>query len=188
MEPTNPLPFEQQLCESNRAFDAFKIYLDLGPKRSLAAVGRQLGKNRTSFYRWSTKFDWPARVRAYTAHVALVERQTVEAAATRNGVDWAKRQEQQREEEWQTRTEALALAREAIARWKTPDEKGRLRCGSLEGIARLLDLASKLGRMSSGLSLEQDDKSAEEDAALMIQIDVALDKIYGVAAPPATIS
>jgi hypothetical protein len=186
--PAPALPFEQQPHESNKAFAAFKTYLDLGRQRSLVALSRKLGKNRSVLLRLSTKFDWQARVRAHTAHLALIERQAAEAAAIRNGVDWAKRQEQQREEEWQTRTEALALAREIIARWKTPDEKGRLRCGSLEGIARLLDLASKLGRLSSGLSLDpaDHDKLAVEDAALMIQIDVALDKIYGVAAPPVT--
>jgi hypothetical protein len=182
----NPTFFEQQPRESNKAFAAFKTYLDLGPQRSLSALARKLGMHRSKYKWWSTKFDWQARVRAYTAHLAEVERQAVEALAVRNGVDWAKRQEQQREEEWQTRTEALALAREVIARWKKPDEKGCLRCGSLEGIARLLDLASKLGRVSSGLSLEQDDKQSEEDAALMVQIDVALDKIYGQAKPGLT--
>jgi hypothetical protein len=181
MEPMNPLPFEQQPRESNRAFAAFRAYLDLGPQRSLVTLGRKQGRKRSTYSRWCQKFDWPARVRAYTAHLALLERQTAEATAVRNGVDWAKRQEQQREEEWQTRTELLALAREVIARWKSPDEKNRLRCGSLEGIARLLDLASRLGRVSSGLSLDpaHNAKPAEEDAAYMIQIEVALDKIYG---------
>lgn len=86
-----------------------------------------------------------------------------------------KRQEVHREDEWQARGELLALAREAIARWK----KAEHRCGTLEGIARLLDLASKLGRVSSGLSLEPVEKTGEEDAAFMIQIEVALEKIYG---------
>jgi hypothetical protein len=184
-----PLPFEQLPRETNKAFAAFKTYLDMGPERSLAALGRKLDMHRARLCRLSKKFDWQARVKAYMAHLALVERQAAESAAVRNGVDWAKRQEQQREEEWQTRTEALGLAREIIARWKTPDDKGRLRCGSLEGIARLLDLASKLGRISSGLSLNpaDNDQPSQEDAALMIQLDVALDKIYGVAAPPANV-
>ena len=41
---------------------------------------------------------------------------------------------------------------------------------------RMLDLVGKLGRVSSGLSVEPKYKSPEEDAALMIQIDVALFK------------
>jgi hypothetical protein len=169
--------FEQQPRESNKAFAAFKAYLDFGPERSLVAVADKLNKHRTQLERWSRKYDWPARVQAHTAHLTDVERKTAESLAVQAGTDWAKRQEQHREDEWQTRTELLGLAREAIARWK----KAEHRCGTLEGIARLLDLASKLGRVSSGLSLEPAEKPVEEDAAFMIQIEVALEKVYGQA-------
>jgi len=179
-----PLTFEQQPKESSKAFAAFKVYLELGPERSLVAVGNKLGKGVTVIERWSRKFDWLARVQAHAAHLAMVELKAAEAVATSNGVDWAKRQEEHREEEWQARSELLSLAREAIQRWK----KSEHRCGTLEGIARLIDLASKLGRVSSGLQLEPADTSPEENGALMIQIDVALEKIYGqVAAPPANV-
>jgi hypothetical protein len=178
-----PLTFEQQERESNKAFAAFKTYLELGPDRSLVAVADKLGKHRTLLERWSTKFDWPARVQAHTAHLAGVERKAAEVIAASNGVDWAKRQEAHREDEWQARSELLALAREAIARWK----KAEHRCGTLEGVARLLDLASKLGRVSSGLALEPGEKPAEEETALMIQIEVALDKVYGQAEKPAAV-
>jgi hypothetical protein len=175
--------FEKQERESNKAFAAFKTYLELGSERSLATVAERLGKSKTMIERWSRKFDWPARVQAHTAHLADVERKAAEAVATQNGVDWAKRQEQHREDEWQTRGELIALAREAIERWK----KQAARCGTLEGIARLLDLASKLGRVSSGLSLEPAEKTGDEDTAFMIQIEVALDKIYGAAAQPGAV-
>ena len=170
-----PMMFKQQARESAKAFAAFRTYLEFGSERSLAAVADKLGKSTTLMERWSRKFDWPARVQAHSAHLADIERKAAEALATRNGVDWAKRQEQHREDEWQTRGELIALAREAIERWK----KNPVRCGTLEGIARLLDLASKLGRVSSGLSLEPTEKPGEEDAAFMIQIEVALEKIYG---------
>ena len=176
------LVFEQQPKESNKAFAAFKSYLEHGPERSLALVADKVGKSKTMIERWSRKFDWPARVQAHAAHLADIERKTAEALAVQAGTDWAKRQEQHREDEWQTRSELIALAREAIDRWK----KNPARCGTLEGIARLLDLASKLGRVSSGLSLEPVDKPVEEDAAFMIQIEVALEKIYGPMAQPAS--
>ena len=175
--------FEQQERESDKAFAAFKTYLELGAERSLAVAATKLGKSTTLTERWSRKFDWPARVQAHSAHLADIERKAAESVATQNGVDWAKRQEEHREDEWQTRGELIALAREAIERWK----KNPVRCGTLEGIARLLDLASKLGRVSSGMSLEPVDKPQEEDAAFMIQIEVALEKIYGperVVTPP----
>lgn len=174
-----PMIFERQERESDKAFAAFKTYLELGPERSLALAGDKLGKSKRMMEKWSRKFDWPARVQAHAAHLADIERRTAEALAVQAGTDWAKRQEQHREDEWQTRGELIALAREAIERWK----KNSARCGTLEGIARLLDLASKLGRVSSGLSLEPVDKPQDEDAAFMIQIEVALEKIYGAAKP-----
>ena len=174
-----PMTFEQQERESDKAFAAFKTYLELGAERSLALAATKLGKSTTLMERWSRKFDWPARVQAHSAHLADIERKAAESVATQNGVDWAKRQEQHREDEWQTRGELIGLAREAIDRWK----KNPMRCGTLEGIARLLDLASKLGRVSSGLSLDAPEKPAEEDAAFMIQIEVALEKIYGPEKP-----
>ena len=179
-----PMMFEQQQPrESDKAFAAFAIYLGIGPERSLATVAAKVGKSKTMIERWSRKFDWPARVQAHTAHLTEIERKAAEAVAIQNGVDWAKRQEEHREDEWQTRTELIGLAREAIERWK----KNPARCGTLEGIARLLDLASKLGRVSSGLSLEPAEKPGEEETAFMIQIEVALEKIYGQASPAPTL-
>jgi len=143
-KPAAALVFEQQARESSKAFAAFKTYLELGAERSLATAGDKLGKSKRMMEKWSRKFDWPARVQAHTAHLADIERKSAEAVAVKNGADWAARQEQHREDEWQSRGELVALAREAIARWK----KNEARCGTLEGIARLLDLASKLGRVS----------------------------------------
>jgi hypothetical protein len=169
------LVFDQQPREGSKAYEAFRTYLEMGPERSLVKTAKDLGKTIRLIESWSRKWGWQARVQAHGAHLAEIERKAAEALATRNGVDWAKRQEEHREDEWQTRGELIALAREAIDRWK----KTPARCGTLEGIARLLDLASKLGRVSSGLALEPEDKPKEEDAAFMIQIDVALEKIYG---------
>jgi hypothetical protein len=179
-----PLMFEQQPRESNKAFAAFKTYLELGSQRSLAGAGDKLGKSKRMMEKWSRRFDWPARVQAHGAHLADIERRTAEALAVLAGTDWAQRQAQHREDEWQTRSELIALAREAIERWK----KNAARCGTLEGIARLLDLASKLGRVSSGLALEPVDKPQPEEAAFMIQIEVALEKIYGAEVPPPTLA
>ncbi len=174
-----PMMFEQQPKESDKAFAAFRTYLELGAQRSLQATGDKLGKSKNMMEKWSRKFDWCTRVQAHASHLADIERKSAEAMAVQNGTDWAARQQQHREDEWQTRSELIALAREAIERWK----KSPARCGTLEGIARLLDLASRLGRVSSGLLLEPEDKPVQEDGALLIQIDLAIEKIYGAARP-----
>src|ERR1043166_3321704 len=145
------LTFEQQPKESDRAFAAFAVYLGLGPARSLAVVAKKVGKSRRMMEKWSKRFDWPARVQAHGAHMALVEREAAEVLVRAKGVDWVKRQTEQREEEWKVRCELLELAREALKRWKA----NPARCGTLEGIGRLLELASKLGRLASGMATDK---------------------------------
>jgi len=48
-----PLMFEQLPRESSKAFAAFRVYLELGPQRSLAAVSRRLAKALPTIKDWS---------------------------------------------------------------------------------------------------------------------------------------
>jgi hypothetical protein len=169
------LAFEQQPKESDKAFAAFAVYLGQGPNRSLSLVAKKLGKSQRLMEKWSKRFDWPARVQAHGAHMALVEREAAEALVRAKGVDWVVRQEEHRSDEWQVRCELIETAREALRRWRAKPE----RCGSLEGIARLLELASKLGRLSSGMATDKTEVKAEVDGVVRIEIEAALDKIYG---------
>jgi len=172
-----PHPFEQQPRESDKAFAAFSLYLNEGPQRSLQSVAQKLNKSVTMLGRWSAKFDWPARVQAHAAHLAIVEREATEALTRGKAAAWVSRQEEHREEEWKMRGELIELAREAIARWK----KSPQRCGSLEGIARLLDLASRLGRLSSGMATDKTEVTGEVAATLRLEFVQALDEVYGKA-------
>ena len=170
-----PLPFEQQPKESHKAFAAFSVYLSLGPQRSLAAVGRKLGKNKVVIERWSAKFGWVSRVQAYAAHMAVAEREAVTALATAKAVDWLTRQQEHKEKEWELRCKLVKLAETAIERWL----KNESRCGSLEGIARLLDLASKLGRLASGLATDKTEITGEGGGPVLVEFEAAVRKIYG---------
>ena len=58
-------PWERQKGESEKAFEAFAAYRDMGPERSLRAVGQQLGKSKALMERWSVAHDWQERVRDY---------------------------------------------------------------------------------------------------------------------------
>lgn len=60
-------PWEQQQGESAKAFEAFKVYLDMGSERSIRAVGEKLGKSSTLMARWSSTHGWVERVAAYDA-------------------------------------------------------------------------------------------------------------------------
>jgi hypothetical protein len=176
LEPRRPtLAFEQQHKESAKAFAAFSLYLSLGPDRSLAAVGRKLGKSVVLLQRWSRRWDWAGRVAAYAAHLAAAEREATAALVRAKAAEWLKRDEALREQEWETRAEAVALRREAIARWKANGN----RCGSLEGIARLLELGSTLGHRATGTPLERVEVTGENGGPIRVEFEAALRKVYG---------
>lgn len=170
-----PMMFEQQPRESAKAFAAFKTYLEIGPERSLVAVAEKHGKSRTMIERWSRKFDWPARVQAHAAHLALVERQAIESLAMEKAVDWSKVHEAVKVAEWQRHKKLIALADEMLARW----EKNKAKCGTLEGIARVLELATKLGRLAAGMPTEVKEINTTLTATVDVEWEIAIRKAYG---------
>ena len=176
-----PMTFEQQTRESNKAFAAFKTYLELGAQRSLADVADQHGKSKTMIERWSRRFDWPARVQAHAAHLALVERQAIESLAMEKAVDWSKVHEAVKVAEWQRHKKLIALADEMLARW----EKNKAKCGTLEGIARVLELATKLGRLAAGMPTEVKEVNTTMKATIDVEWEIAIRKAYAVKDSPA---
>lgn len=169
-----PLPFEQQPRESDKAFAAFNLYLSLGAERSLAAVAQQLSKSEQLLKRWSAKFDWPARVQAHSAHLAVVERQAAELLARTKAAEWIMRRETVRDEEWAMHQEALAAGREALKRFY---ERGK--GATLGDIARILELASKLGRLAAGMATDKHEVTGEDGGPIQVELTAALNKIYG---------
>jgi hypothetical protein len=75
---TERAPWDRQPRESSPAFQAFQTYLDLGPSRSLAAVGQKLGKSRSLLSRWSAHWHWQDRLAAYESELG---RKAMEAEA-----------------------------------------------------------------------------------------------------------
>lgn len=58
-------PWERQFNESHQAFEAFHEYCLLGAKRTQAKVAAKLGKSTHLMDRWSSKWKWRERARAY---------------------------------------------------------------------------------------------------------------------------
>ena len=57
--------------ETQKSYEAFKIYRDMGPTRSLARLGRELAKSKQNFDRWSVSNEWVKRVTAYDHYLDL---------------------------------------------------------------------------------------------------------------------
>ena len=170
-----PLPFEQQPRESNKAFAAFSLYLNLGPERSLATVAQKLHKSVTMLGRWSAKFDWPARVAAHGAHLAVVEREAIEAAARSKAAEWESREQSLRETEWAMHERAIAAAKRGLDAYMEREKV----YANLADIARMLEIASKLGRLATGLGTDGERRKGDDLPAMRVEVTVALEKIYG---------
>ncbi|MBI3852574.1 MAG: hypothetical protein HY298_20140 [Verrucomicrobia bacterium] len=179
-----PHTFEQQPNESAKAFAAFSVYLGMGAERSLAAVGKQLGKSEPLMKRWSRKFDWLARVQAPAAHLAGVERETTEALTRGKSAEWLKRQQDLRETEWLMHETCIAAAKRGLAAYMEREKV----YANLSDIARMLEVASKLGRLASGLLTDKTELTGEDGGPIRLELEAALKKIYGQVEPAPTVA
>ena len=174
-----PLPFEKQCRESDKAFAAFSLYLSLGAERSTREVGKQLGKSEGLVERWAAKFDWRSRVAAHAAHLAVVEREAIEAAARSKAAEWAGREQKLRETEWAMHERAIAAAEKAFKAFMDREKV----YANLADIARMLEIASKLGRLATGLGTEGERRGGDDLPGLRVEVTVALEKIYSEPLP-----
>lgn len=127
-----PAPWEKQPEETPRAFEAFCVYRDLGPNRSLAKTGQKLGKNLTTIQQWSARYRWVERATAWDQEQDRLARE----AAIKARMEMAERHAKA----------ALVLMQKALQKLAKmgPDD--------LEpaDVARFLDLAVKIERLSRG--------------------------------------
>lgn len=60
-------------AETEPAYVAFKVYLDMGSDRSLSKLADRLNKSVQLLAGWSSKHSWQDRVKAFDRHVAEAE-------------------------------------------------------------------------------------------------------------------
>lgn len=76
-------PWDRQKGEGARAFEAFLVYLQMGPERSVRAVAQKLSKSYTLAGRWSSTYHWVERCRAWDNYLQQ-EAKKAAAAEVRN--------------------------------------------------------------------------------------------------------
>ncbi len=177
------LAFEQQVQESAKAFAAFSLYLSMGSERSLSAVEQKLDKSGALIARWSSRWRWMERVGAHAAHFATVEREASEVMARGKAAEWLRRQQVLREREWMMHEKCIAAAERGL---KAYMEREKV-YANLADIARMLEVASKLGRLASGLATDKTEVSGEAGGPIRVELSAALNKIYGTAVPSAIV-
>lgn len=149
-----PEPWERQFNESPQAFEAFAAYRDMGAARSNAKVSRLLCKSKALMDRWSSEHDWVKRAAAWDAEKDRVARQTqlsdIKAMRDRHAAIAKK---------------MLDTADSALSNIN-PQEV------STNEIARLVEIASKLERISRGDVGEVIEERDGGDAVSPVQIYV----------------
>jgi hypothetical protein len=169
------LPFKPDVGESHAAFEAFLCFFDIGRNRSCVEVARRMGVTADAVRRWSSKFKWKSRIAAY--HEQLLRAQVeLDVAAKRDVASlWAARAQGFKEQEWAAAEKLLAVAHQVLASFahRDPDEI------TLSEVSRALEVASKLGRLATGLATDHQEHSGPGGGPIQLEVAAALKKIYG---------
>lgn len=125
-------PWERQDGETSKQFEAFSVYRDMGEERSLTKVAQQLKKSTTLMGRWSGINNWVERCLAWD-----------------NEQDRLLRQQQLKDIKTMRKRHAdiaTAMLMKAAKGLKAiPDDEIKP-----QDVARMVDVASKLERISRG--------------------------------------
>lgn len=145
------IPWERKKSESTKAFEAFQIYRDMGNSRSLAKVGVQLGKSTALMERWSSNYGWVERAHAWDAEQDRISRQ-------------AQLEEIKKMRKRHADLANAMLVKAAKAMKSLPDDEIKA-----QDISRMIDVGSKLERISRGDVGDVIEEREGEAVAPMVQ-------------------
>ena len=145
--------WERQPDETEKAFAAFVEYRDMGADRSHAKVAQKLGKTKGLIDRWGRTHGWAVRIEAWTDEQDRQTREELTKGITnmrKNHVDIAKQM----------------LIKSLKALQMIPVEEM-----SMQDIARAVDIAAKLERLSRGEVTERTEGSTTVGGRLTVSND-----------------
>jgi len=160
-----PASWQRQPGESAQAYAGFVCYRDLAPgTRSLARVGQECGKSKSLLERWSVRWRWVERVRAYDAHLAAVEQAAREQALAAEAARWAERRRQEREEEWAVAQQLIKMLAHPLTK-ETVGEDGRTVVEparwTVKDAATYASAGAKLARLAAEMETERVEHQGE---------------------------
>lgn len=83
---TNRLPWDRIAAESDRAWEGFRLFRDMGLGRTVSAVSRDFGHADENTARgWAMKYHWRARAMSWDAHLDTIAQQEYEKEAATMG-------------------------------------------------------------------------------------------------------
>lgn len=131
-----PKPWERQPDETPKPYEAFCIYRDLGINRTRAAVAEKLSKSESLISRWSSQYQWVNRAAAWDDEQERIEREIT--------------QKQQREDIKKMRKRHAAIATQMLVKASMALQSLKDDEVKAADISRMVDVASKLERISRG--------------------------------------
>lgn len=144
-------PWDRQKGESEKAFEAFAVYRDMGVERSITAVSKQLAKSRQLVDRWKHKYQWEERAQKYDKYLDKKAREEVEKSRK----DMIKRH--------------IGIAKTLQGKALTALANVNLDEMSIKEIRAVLKMATELERVTQGMadagaaSREQENKTTFAD-------------------------
>lgn len=154
-------PWERQKGESEKAYEAFSLYLKLGAERTISAVVKELKKSRSLIDRWKDRWDWEERVREYDNDT---ERK-------------AKKEAEKGLREMYTRQVKVAMTMQAKA-LKALDALD-VEAMSPKDIKEYIKIATDLERLNRTMSADKADEAAQNTESIADMITSAYEKRKG---------
>lgn len=154
-------PWERQKGESEKAYEAFSLYLKLGAERTISAVVKELKKSRSLIDRWKERWDWEERVREYDNDT---ERK-------------AKKEAEKGLREMYTRQVKVAMTMQAKA-LKALDMLD-VEAMSPKDIKEYIKIATDLERLNRTMSAGKADEAAQNTESIADMITSAYEKRKG---------
>lgn len=146
--------WERQEGETARAFEAFGIYRDLGPGRSIAKVGEILGKSDQALEPWSATWGWGERSLAWDDEADRNQRK-------RDAEERALSRRRMLDDHGRAGRAMVAIGASALQRFDASDPANaaaaRAAIGQLSAAeaARLIETGAKMERLARGESTER---------------------------------
>jgi hypothetical protein len=173
--PSLPTSFSPAKGESDRAFEAFRAYLELGPRRRFTAVSRKVGASLRTIQRWANDFDWRGRIKNHAARSAERSAQAESDLHHAELLDASARAKAFHERQFALAEAILDVAERYLERVEDEDLE-RL---SLTDACRALDFASRIARHA------RETDAAAPDHSLRDQLATLLDQACGETSKPA---
>jgi len=115
-DPTDQcLAKDRRPGESAKAFQAARLYFEMGPDRSQRAVATRLGKQPSQIQKWAKQWEWTERAYEHDHHLVSEAQLVLINRARENASVWAHRKEEHREKSFQLSQKLTAKAEQMLA-------------------------------------------------------------------------